>query len=111
MNYFGSFIVILTVIAIVYYFENKNNATLTEKQKEVIKTVLLQLVIQAEAKFGSKTGKVKFSYVYGELLKHFEWLKYVPLEVVNELIEDSLSTMRHLLETNKNVREIVETKE
>lgn len=87
-----------------YQFVTKPSAN----QKEQIKAVLLQLVIVAEAKFGSNTGRVKFSYVYGELVKHISWVKYIPMVYVEQAVEQSLDTMRNLLESNKEIKGIVE---
>lgn len=80
----------------------------TSKQKEQIKAVLLQLVVTSEKKFGSKTGKIKFSFVYAELIKLLPYLKFVPLAVIEDLIEESLVTMRKLLESNVELKKIVE---
>ena len=107
-QYYDLILVVFVVLCALGYGVYKFISTPSEKQKEQIRTVLLQLVVQAETAFGSKTGKIKFSFVYGELLKRFVWLKHVPLAVIEQLIEESLDTMRHLLETNQNVREIVE---
>jgi len=107
-QYYDLILVLIISVSVFGYGIYKFVSTPSESQKEQIRTVLLQLVIQAEKSFGSKTGKIKFSFVYGELLKHFAWLKYIPLMVIEKLVEDSLDTMQHLLETNENVREIVE---
>lgn len=107
-QYYDLILVVFVVVCALGYGVYKFITTPSEKQKEQIRTILLELVIQAETSFGSKTGKLKFSFVYGELLKHFTWLKHVPLTVIEQLIEESLDTMKHLLETNQNVREIVE---
>lgn len=79
----------------------------TAKQKEQIRIVLLELVILAEKIYGSSTGKVKLSYVYSELILLFPYLKYVPFSTVEKLIDEALDEMRHLLETNPKVAEIV----
>lgn len=79
----------------------------SSKQKEIIRTLLLNLVIESEKLFGSKTGKIKFSYVYSELITKLPYLKYIPLSVIETLIEESLEEMRHLLETNPKIAQIV----
>ena len=45
---------------------NSNN-----KQKEIILTWLLQAVVEAEKKFGSKSGQLKLSYVYDLYITKF----------------------------------------
>ena len=98
---------IIIVIGLIIYSGFKFLSQPTSKQKERIRTILLNLVIMAEKEFGSKSGKLKFSVVYSELISKLSYLKYVPLSVVESLIEESLTEMRHLLETNPKVAEIV----
>ena len=77
------------------------------KQKEQIKAILLNLVIYAEEQFGSSTGKLKFSYVYSELVIKLPYLRFIPMNVIEQLVNESLEEMRHLLETNKEIARIV----
>lgn len=79
----------------------------SEKRKNQIRAILLNLVITAEKYYGSSTGKLKFSYVYSELITKLPYLKYIPLSVVEKLIDEALVEMRHLLETNDKVYRIV----
>lgn len=76
-------------------------------KKEKLRIILLDLVIEAEAKFGDKTGRLKFSYVYSVLVERYNWVKHIPLTVIEELIEEALVQMRLLLETNAKVKSIV----
>lgn len=76
----------------------------TGDKNEKLRIILLDLVIEAEAKFGAQTGKLKFSYVYSVLVERYNWVKYIPLIVINELIEEALVTMRNLLESNEKVK-------
>lgn len=79
----------------------------TSKQKEQIKVVLLSMVIYAEKEFSSGTGKLKLSYVYSELVTKLPYLRYVPFYVIESLINETLEEMRHLLETNPKVAQLV----
>ena len=79
----------------------------TSKQKEQLRVVLLELVLLAEKVYGSSTGKVKLSFVYSELVVKFPYLRYVPFSVIEKLIDETLEEMRHLLETNPKVAELI----
>lgn len=96
--------IIVSLIYGTYQFLTTPNA----KQKEQIKIVLLYLVVRAEIKFGSKTGKLKFSYVYSELVKQFKFLKFVPMILVEQLINESLSYMKSSLESNIEMKKLIE---
>ena len=79
----------------------------TSKQKEQIKKFILILVIEVEATLGSETGKVKLSYVFNEQVAKFPHLRFIAFSTIEMLIEEALDEMRHLLETNPKVAEIV----
>lgn len=97
-------IVVLVVVGFgIYKFVTQPSS----KQKEQIKALLLNLVIIAEREYSSKTGKIKFSYVYSELITKLPYLKYIPLSVIETLVEESLEEMRHLLETNPKIAQII----
>ena len=70
----------------------------TSKKKESIRKNLLNLVIEAERLYGSKKGKEKFQFVYGMLSTTFIWLKFIPVSVIEELVDEALDEMRELLE-------------
>lgn len=97
-------VAIIVVMAFVIY---KFFTQPTSKQKEQIRAVLLNLVTYAEAQFGSSTGKLKFSYVYSELITKLPYLRFIPMSIIEQLIEDVLDEMRHLLATNPKVAKIV----
>lgn len=69
----------------------------SDKRKARIKKVALSLVFMAEKEFASKTGKLKLAYVYTELITRLPYLRYVPLSVVEKLIEDALVEMKTIL--------------
>ena len=108
IQYYDLILIIIVAICGMVFATYKWLSQPSSKQKEQIRTVLLQLVILAESKFGSKTGKVKFSFVYSELLKQLPYLRYIPLSVIEGLVEESLDTMRKLLESNVQVKKIVD---
>lgn len=101
------FLGIILLLIVLGYGVYKFVTQPSSKQKEQIKKVLLFLVTEAERLYGSKTGKLKLSYVYSELIIKLPHLRFIPLSVVEKLIEETLEDMRHLLETNPKVAEIV----
>lgn len=96
----GMILIVAYVINIIYKFMSSP----TEKQKEMIVTWLLVAVTEAEKQFGSGTGKLKLSKVYGWFIDKFPWLSQkMPIDNFNELVKTALDEMRHLLETNANI--------
>lgn len=67
-----------------------------------VKNVLLHLVIEAEEFYGSKKGKMKFDYVYGQLVVFFPWFKFIPKKLINKLVDSTLVKMREILKEQKN---------
>lgn len=108
LTYWQLIIVVVLVIIGVGYFIYKFFTQPSEKRKEQIKTWLLETVILAESVWQSKTGKIKFSMVYDKFIERFKWIAILmPKSVFEELVNDALEEMRHLLETNPNVAEKV----
>lgn len=84
----------------------------TEKQLVKVKEWLLYAVTMAEKELGSGTGKLKLRYVYDLFLTKFSWLaKVITFEQFSALVDEALEQMQKLLESNNNVKEIVENKE
>lgn len=99
----GVVIVFLLVVAIIDFTKLP-----TADKIEKIKAWLLQAVILAEREFGAKTGKVKLSTVYAMFCKELPWLaKIVDFERFSDLVDESLVQMRDMLNTNKEVADIV----
>jgi hypothetical protein len=79
------------------------------KNKEIIMNYLLLMVIEAEKLFQSKTGKIKFAYVYEKYLMRFPIVsKFIPKAIVEIMIEQALVEMRIMIEKNKEVKALIE---
>lgn len=79
------------------------------KRKEMISTWLLQAVVEAEKMFNSKTGEIKFSYVYDSYLKQFPLIsRFLPKAVFSELVNEALVKMKELIKDREDVRNYVE---
>lgn len=78
------------------------------KQLDKVRVWLLYAVVEAEKIYGSKTGKIKLSYVYGLFIARFKWVAtFVSFETFSMLVDEALEKMREMLETNKAVNELV----
>lgn len=78
--------------------------TKTEKVKEW----LVFACMEAEKELGGKTGQLKLRMVYDMFLSKFNWLaKVVSFEQFFKLVDESLEEFKHLLKSNKAVKNIV----
>lgn len=99
---------IALVVCIAGFMIYKFLGSPSEKQMEMIMTWLLMAVTEAEKEFGSGTGKLKLSKVYGWFIDKFPWLcKRVSVDEFNKLVEDVLVQMKHLIESNKRIADYV----
>lgn len=81
---------------------------LVRNDKEKAKKWLLLAVLEAEKEWGSKTGTIKLRVVYDEFLHAFPLLsKFTSFEAFSEMVDDALSEMKHLINTNMKVFEYV----
>lgn len=81
----------------------------SEKQVEKIKKCLLGWVIDAERDLGGGTGKVKLSTVYGMFVTAFPVIKnFISFDQFSEWVDEALDAMREMLETNENLKQVIE---
>lgn len=81
----------------------------TEEKVAKIKGWLLQAVIMAEKEYGSGTGALKLSVVYAEFCEQLPWLaKMITFDTFSKYVDDVLESMRSMLESNKNIAQLVE---
>lgn len=81
----------------------------TSSQVTKIKAWLLQAVIEAEKELGSGTGKLKLSTVYDMFVQRFPMTaKFISFETFSSYVDLALEEMRKMLETNENIKQIVE---
>ena len=77
-------------------------------EKVAAKKWLLLAVTTAETEFGGKTGQLKLRYVYDMFVDKFSLLsKFITFDQFSEMVDEALVEMRHLLETNVAVYELV----
>lgn len=94
----GSIIVavVFLLIVAVLYFAAKG------KYRKVAKQIMLSLVVAAEEKYGSGTGKIKFSYVVDRLYEKLPVIVQVVFSEkdIENMIEDAVAKMKEFLEDN-----------
>lgn len=72
------------------------------------KNWLVWAVSEAEAVFGSKTGKLKLRYVYDMAVERFPIIaKVMPFSVFGKLVDDALDVMRDMIENNKDIADAI----
>lgn len=97
------------VLAFVGYLVYTYLTAPSEKRKSMIYSWLLQAVVEAEKIFKSKSGSLKFSYVYDAYLQRFPLIsRFLPKAIFMELVNEALVEMRKLLEHNKSVKDYIE---
>lgn len=68
------------------------------------KNWLVWAVTEAEALFGSNTGKLKLRYVYDMAVNRFPVVaKVIPFSVFGKLVDSALDIMRDMIENNKDI--------
>lgn len=98
----------VAVVAVVAVAVVKFCSLAAEDQESKIKEWLLYAVTMAEAEFGGGTGRLKLASVYDAFVEAFPFIKsFVPLTVFDEWVDDVLVEMRHLLQTNESINEVV----
>ena len=72
------------------------------------KNWLVWAVSEAEAIFGSKTGKLKLRYVYDMAVERFPLIsKVIPFAMFSKLVDSALDVMRDMIENNKNIADAI----
>lgn len=93
----GNWELILLLVLVIFCFAFKFSQFLktpSEKRQELMLVWLVQAVTIAEKKFGSKTGKVKLSYVYHLFLDKYGVLgMFVTQEVFEALVDKAIAIM------------------
>ena len=89
---------ILVILGLVSYLAKKGN----------LQKLLLYICIEAERRFGSKTGQIKLRYVYDWFITKFQFLSLlISFEEFGKMVDKALEEMQHLIETNDAVSKYV----
>lgn len=72
------------------------------------KNWLVWAVSEAEAIFGSKTGKLKLRYVYDMAVERYPAIsKFIPFTLFGKLVDSALDIMRDMIEKNKSIADAI----
>ena len=72
------------------------------------KNWLVWAVTEAEAVFGSNTGKLKLRYVYDMAVERFPTVaKFVPFTLFSMMVDSALDIMRDMIENNKDIADVI----
>lgn len=108
MNYWYVILGIVAVLAAVGVAIYKFAGLPTKEQLEKIKEWLLFAVTKAESELGGGTGKLKLRTVYDMFIAKFPMTaKFISFESFSTLVDDALEEMRKMLETNQNIKRLV----
>ena len=109
LNNMGSIMVIFCLLCAagmaVYKFIMQGK----EQQLKKVKEWLLFAVTQAEKELGSNTGQLKLRMVYGQFIDKFKIISLmITFEEFSDLVDESLDSMKSMLESNQAVKKLVE---
>lgn len=72
------------------------------------KNWLVWAVSEAEAIFGSNTGKLKLRYVYDMAVERFPMVaKIIPFTMFSKMVDGALDIMRDMIENNKDIADAI----
>ncbi len=101
-------VVIVAAIVVGAVYIKKFYNMPTDEQIAKVKEWLLFAVVQAEKELGGGTGQLKLRYVYNMFIEKFPSLvDIISFELFSSLVDEVLEQMRHLLDTNLDVKAYV----
>ena len=72
------------------------------------KNWLVWAVSEAEATFGSTTGKLKLRYAYELAVERFPLAaKVIPFSMFSKMVDSALAVMRDMIENNKSIADAI----
>lgn len=108
MNYWYVIVGIVAVLIIAGISVYKFAGLPTKEQVAKVKEWLLYAVTVAESELGNGTGKLKLRSVYDMFISKFPVMaKMISFETFSLWVDDALDEMRKLLETNENIKQLI----
>ena len=72
------------------------------------KNWLVWAVSEAEATFGSNTGKLKLRYAYELAIERFPLMaKFIPFSLFSRFVDGALDVMRDMIANNKSIADAI----
>lgn len=85
---------ILVILGLVSYLAKKGN----------LQKLLVYICLEAEKRFGSKTGQIKLRYVYDWFITKFPFMSVlISFDEFSKMVDKALEEMEHLITTNEAV--------
>lgn len=89
---------ILVVLGLISYLVKKGN----------VQKLLVYICLEAERRFGSKTGQIKLRYVYDWFITKFPFMSVlINFEQFSKMVDTALEEMEHLINTNFAISDYV----
>lgn len=102
-------VVIGAVIGVVVYYGKKFSSLPSDEQLKKVKEWLLWAVIYTEKELGQGTGAAKLRFCYDLFIQRFPSLvTIISFELFSQYVDEALEKMKHLLETNLDIKLYVE---
>ena len=99
------------------YTKIKNYLKMSKQEKidialEQIRNVMLDLVVESEKEYGSKTGKLKRSKVLKEIYNQYPVLKDIVKQeeiekILDDIIDENLAKMKDMIENNEDFKNYI----
>lgn len=107
-EHWSTLLVVIAIVAAIVLFVVKFLKLSPEQQRERIRTALLAIVTEMEKQYGPKTGSIKRSQAYIQLVKLFPVLTiFLSQETFDKLLDEALVILNASLESNKKVADYV----
>lgn len=107
-EHWSTLLVVIAIVAAIVLFVVKFLKLSPEQQRERIRTALLAIVTEMEKQYGPKTGSIKRSQAYSQLVKLFPVLTiFLSQETFDKLLDEALVILNASLESNKKVADYV----
>ena len=109
MNEVVFYVIIALTAGLVIGYYIQHFIQLPSKSKmSVVKNWLLYATAQAEQEMGAGTGKLKLAKVYNMFVEKFPQIAMVlRYEKFCDLVDEALTTLRHLIESNTNIDSVI----
>lgn len=102
-------VVIAAVIFLCAVYCNRFMRLPSDRKIDLVKQWALYVVIEMERIYGKGTGSLKLAAAYDAFIKAFpDLVPLVPFELFSKIIDEALERMRHLLDTNLDIKEYVD---
>lgn len=109
INNWSLLVVVACAVGVGFFYVRNFSQLPSEDQVSKIKEWLLWAVIATEKELGAGTGSAKLPYCYNLFVEKFPSLvNVISFELFSQLVDEALERMRHLLDTNLDIKNYVE---